>query len=80
MNMLYKEVARRLKEKGMKAEFNTGLYYRYKHEELGINEEFLEELKNFNVELVTASDAHSPKEVGTLIKEANGIVESYNKK
>lgn len=80
MELLYKEVARKLKEKDMKAEFNTGLQYRYKHKELGINKELLRELKYYNVELVTASDAHCPQDVGTLIKEANEIVLNYDKK
>ncbi len=74
MKSLYREVAKKLKNARMKAEFNTGLNYRYGHKDLGINKELLEELKNFNVDLITASDAHCPEDVGTLIKEATEII------
>lgn len=76
MKIFYKTVARKLKEKNMKAEFSTGLYYRYNHQELGINKALLTELKNHGVELVTTSDAHRPEDVGRFIKEASDIIEN----
>lgn len=54
----------------MKAENNVGCYYRYNHPDMGLSDELLEILKKNHVELITASDAHKPSDVGSYIKEA----------
>lgn len=70
----YSNIAKQLKTQKMKAEFSLGLYINYGHEELGLNKEFLAILKQENVELITASDAHDPENVGKCIKEAYQII------
>lgn len=70
----YYKVAKALKKNDMKAEFNTGLHYRYLHKELGINPRFLKALKDEGVEIVTSSDAHCPEDVGKMIKKSYDII------
>ena len=55
-------------------EHNTGIHYRYGHEDQGTNEVFLNILKKHGVKLITASDAHVPKHVGMLAKEASEAI------
>ena len=50
-------------------ENNTGIHYRYGHEDMGTNPVFLDILKSNGVKIMTASDAHKPEDVGKLIKE-----------
>ena len=59
-----------LKQHHMKAENNVGCYYRYGHPDLGLSDELLHILKENQVELIYASDAHQPEDVGNYIKEA----------
>jgi histidinol-phosphatase (PHP family) len=70
----YSNIAKLLKKNNMKTEFSLGLHINYGHKEFGINKEFLSILKQEKVELITASDAHIPEDVGRYIKEANGMV------
>ena len=57
-------------EHHMKAENNTGCYYRYNHPDKGLSDELLENFKKNHVQLITASDAHKPADVGSYIKDA----------
>jgi histidinol-phosphatase (PHP family) len=70
----YSDIAKLLAKRKMKAEFSLGLYINYGHEEFGLNREFLKILKQEEVELITASDAHDPENVGKYIKEAYQII------
>jgi histidinol-phosphatase (PHP family) len=70
----YLYIAKLLKKGNMKTEFSSGLYINYGHRELGINRKFLSILKQEKVELITASDAHSPENVGRFLKEAYEII------
>lgn len=54
----------------MLAEDNVGCTYRYQHPDLGLSDELLTVFLKKQVPLITASDAHHPEDVGTLIKEA----------
>lgn len=65
----YHELAKLLVEHHVKAENNTGCYYRYHHKDMGLSEELLEICKEHGVEMITASDAHQPGHVGTNIKD-----------
>lgn len=71
---LYVELACAVKEKRMRVEFNNGLYINYGHEELGTNRKLLKILLDNNIEIVTASDAHKPEDVGKFILEARKII------
>lgn len=59
-------------------EHNTGIHYRYGHEDLGTNPQFLSIMKQRGVKLITASDAHKPSHVGMLIKEASEQIISFS--
>ena len=65
----YEKIADAIAEKGMYAENNTGIKYRYHHADLGIADEMLRIFKEKKVKMITASDAHKPSDVGTLIYE-----------
>ena len=66
----YRKMATLLKQHHMKAENNVGCYYRYGHPDLGLSDELLRILKEYQVEMIYASDAHQPEDVGNYIKEA----------
>lgn len=65
----YHELAQLLVKHHVKAENNTGCYYRYGHRDIGLSDELLTIFKEYNVAMITASDAHHPKDVGTNIKD-----------
>lgn len=65
----YEKVAQLLNEHHMKAENNVGCYYRYHHPDKGLSDDFLKILKDYHVQMITASDAHKPSDVGTCIKD-----------
>lgn len=65
----YEEIAILAKKHNVWMESNTGCYYRYHHEDLGTNDQFMEKLKKYNVNIIPASDAHIPEHVGMYIKE-----------
>ena len=54
----------------MYGENNSGIAYRYGHQDIGISDEMLKIFKEHKVKMITASDAHKPEDVGTLIREA----------
>ena len=66
----YQQMAELLKANHMKAENNVGCYYRYHHPDMGLSDELLQIFKENNVELIYASDAHQPQDVGNYIHEA----------
>lgn len=70
----YSHIAKQLKKQNMKAEFSLGLYINYGHEEFGLNKQLLTILKQGDVELITASDAHDPENVGKYIREAYQVI------
>ena len=66
----YQRLSELLNKHHMKAENNTGCYYRYNHPDIGLSDELLENFKKNHVQLITASDAHKPADVGSYIKDA----------
>lgn len=72
----YEHIAALAKEHHVAMEHNTGIHYRYGHEDLGTNMEFLKILKKHDVTIITASDAHQPKHVGLMIAEAQNMIDS----
>lgn len=78
LSQIYIDLAKTLVENNVKAEFNNGLYINYGHNELGTNRELLKILIDNGVEIVTASDAHRPEDVGKYIKEATDIILNYS--
>ena len=63
----YENIAAALIEKDMYAENNTGIHYRYGHEDIGTGQRMLETFRKKGVKLICASDAHKPSDVGTDI-------------
>lgn len=67
----YRELAKVLKEYGVKAECNTGCHYRYSHKDIGLSDELLKILIQHDVDVITASDAHYPEHAGMFVAEAS---------
>lgn len=67
----YERLAKLAKEHNVYMETNTGCFYRYQHPDLGTNAEFMAVLKKYDVNIMTASDAHRPEHVGMYIREIN---------
>lgn len=65
----YEEIAKLAKQHDVYMESNTGCHYRYHHEDLGTNEQFMKQLVKYGVKIMPASDAHVPEHVGMNIKE-----------
>lgn len=74
LTQTYEKIAILAKEHHIRVESNTGCHYRYHHKDMGTNPQFLQILKNHGVELITASDAHYPEDVGKCIKEAEALI------
>ena len=60
----YHHIARLANEYNIKMEDNTKAHYSYHHPDIGLNADFRNILKENNVQIVTASDAHYPSDVG----------------
>ncbi|GKX31078.1 histidinol-phosphatase [Vallitalea longa] len=76
---VYIQLAKALKRNNVKAEFSSGLHINYGHGDLGLNKELLKILSEYEVDIVTASDAHRPEDVGKYIREAKKILNGSNK-
>ena len=66
----YVELAHLCNAYGVRAECNTGCYYRYSHKDMGLSDEFLKVLKEEKTRIITASDAHYPEHCGNYILQA----------
>ena len=53
----------------MKAENNVGCYYRYHTLDIGLSDQLLQTFKKHHVQMITASDAHHPEDVGRNIAD-----------
>lgn len=65
----YERLAKLAKKHDVYMENNTGIHYRYGHEDMGTSSDFLAILKKHGVKIMTASDAHVPEHVGKHIKD-----------
>lgn len=72
----YQTLAHLLNLHHMKAENNTGCFYRYHHKDMGLSDELLSILLENHVQIICASDAHKPSDVGSYIKEVSKFVNS----
>lgn len=72
----YKELAKALKRNNMYAEESGGLYTRGLYSaELGMSAEMLRIMKQNNVTILTASDAHKPEDVGLNIEKLQRLID-----
>ena len=65
----YEKLAVLAKQHDVYMETNTGCHYRYHHEDIGTNQDFLNILMAHGVKIMTASDAHQPQHVGMHIAQ-----------
>ena len=70
----YDRIARALKENNMHIEESSGLAINYGDTELGMNVSMLRAMISRNVRILTASDAHTPQNVGKMIYEMNDLI------
>lgn len=70
----YKELAQLIKSSNMKVEQSAGLFLNYKHNELGMNNSLLDVMKEYGAEIITASDAHRPEDVGAYVAEMQHLM------
>ena len=73
---IYLQLARALCSNNMYIEESSGLAINYDDKRLGMNADMLESMVKCNVPILTASDAHSPQNVGLYIKEMNYLIQS----
>lgn len=66
---MYESLAKELNKNNMYVEESSGLAINYGNMPLGMNYDMLEVMKKENVQILTASDAHYPKDLGKYIKE-----------
>ena len=67
-------IAKALKENNMYIEESSGLAINYGDTELGMSGKMLKAMILQNVQILTASDAHIPQDVGKLIFEMNDLI------
>jgi len=72
--MEYNAIAVALKENHMYIEESSGLVINYGDSELGMNKEMLNAMLKNDVQILTASDAHVPQNVGKLIHEMEALI------
>lgn len=71
----YNSLATSLAKNNMYAEESSGSYRRCPTtSELGMNRDLIKAMKKYNVKIQTASDAHSPEDVGLYIAELEQIL------
>lgn len=75
LNKYYEELAQALSAQNMYAEQSSGIYRRCPDTaQLGMNRNMLRYMKQYNVNIVTVSDAHCPEDVGSKIPELNRLI------
>lgn len=65
----YNELADLTNKHNILVENNVGCYYRYHHKDMGLSKELLDIFKTHHCKMITATDAHYPKDVGNNIKD-----------
>ena len=65
----YEKMCKLANEHHLKVENNTGCYYRYGHKDMGLSDALLKICRKNNCQMITVSDAHTPKDVGSCIKD-----------
>lgn len=69
----YDSLAKEVAKRGMYAEQNSGIYRR-SSAELGMNAHLIIAMKKYGVEILTASDAHKPEDVGANIPDLQALL------
>lgn len=66
----FEEVAKAMKKADMVVDINTGTLYRYPIQEISPCENFLRIAREFDLKIITTSDAHEPEDCGRYIDQA----------
>lgn len=74
----YDCIASKLRAANMYVEESSGLAISYGDKQLGMNTSMLKSMLKHKVEILTASDAHYPQNVGMYIKEMNKLIHKNN--
>jgi len=70
----YEKVIHVAKSTTIQFEQSCGLYNNYGHNKIGLEENFLKKLKENGIQIITASDAHRPEDVGRNIEKALALI------
>lgn len=73
----YKKLAYELHKRSMYVEESGGLAMSYNDPQIGMNEDMIKAMKENQVTILTASDAHYPCNVGRNIKRMQNILDRY---
>ncbi len=68
LDNFYDEIISVAKNTSIKFEQSCGLYNNYGHKTIGLEKKYLQKLKENKIQIITASDAHRPEDVGKNIK------------
>ncbi len=74
MKEIYRGIAAAAARCRVKVEFNNGLRINYGLDEPGLSDGFLACLRQEGVEILTASDAHRPADVGRYVRETEALM------
>lgn len=78
LDSIYYNIAKLLNKQRMYAEDSSGLHNNYSHQEYGLNKTIRKIFFKNRVKLLTASDAHTPEDVGKGIKIIEEIWRKQN--
>lgn len=70
-------VAKAIQKANMAVDVNTGTYYRYPIAEISPYPEFMKIAHDYNLPIITSSDAHQPEHCGNYIDEAIAYAKSF---
>lgn len=70
-------VAKALQKAHMAVDVNTGTYYRYPIQEISPYPDFMKIAHDYNLPIITSSDAHEPQHCGNYINEAIAYAKSF---
>lgn len=70
-------VAQALKSANMAIDINTGTFYRYPIAEISPYPEFMKVAREYNLPVITSSDAHKPEDCGRYIDEAIAYAKQF---
>lgn len=70
-------VAKAMQKANMAVDINTGTYYRYPIHEISPYPDFMKIARDYNLPIITSSDAHQPEHCGNYIDEAITYAKSF---
>ena len=70
-------VAKAMQKANIAVDINTGTYYRYPIQEISPYPDFMKIARDYNLPIITSSDAHQPEHCGNYIDEAITYAKSF---